>query len=280
VSTRDVHPDEMEPLTEHEQEMLLAGRPPGERPELHELALLFSELREHAASAPAPRIDATLATLFRDGQVPAPAVSGSPRRRRVLVGAAATTVGIFSVGGLGAAGALPAPVQSNVARIADFVGVELPDGRREPLPVRLGPSETAPVETAPPVAPPAAAGHPLPARPEGRPPTSVVEEPDHLVDSDGQVHRSDDPGRSDEAPVGRPEPNPGAASQPRPSGKDGGHEQDQRRGYRAGEADEGPQQRGPSGKLVPEPDPMISQSVRPGTHDDGSAEASDDTASP
>lgn len=105
------------------------------------LAALARDLQDAAAATPAPAIGASLAAVL-EGRAPAtvyPEVH-APRRERAArrpvrlrwaAGVAAFGVG---VGSLGVAGALPGPVQRQVARMAEVVGVHLPDGVDRPGP--------------------------------------------------------------------------------------------------------------------------------------------------
>ena len=93
------------------------------------VAPFFDELRTQFAEGPAPQIGTELATLFVFGAPPVGVVNppkpASPRRtaRRVAAGAVG---GLALVAGMGAAGALPAPIQEPVANAAKFVGLNLP----------------------------------------------------------------------------------------------------------------------------------------------------------
>jgi hypothetical protein len=107
VAADDVHPDDM----------------PDDR-----LDAFFDELRTAAAEAPTPVVGDALATLFRDGQAPVMSTAPVARRRRWSARAAiAGAVAGVTFGGLGVAGALPAPVQRGVADVVRQVGVHLPD---------------------------------------------------------------------------------------------------------------------------------------------------------
>src|SRR2546426_693371 len=95
------------------------------------LDAFLDELRAAGSSVDAPAPNELLQVLFREGTVPvAVAPAPAPRHRRRPLGrmALAGVVGVFAFGGLGVAGALPAPVQAKVAGVANFVGVNLPDG--------------------------------------------------------------------------------------------------------------------------------------------------------
>jgi hypothetical protein len=97
-----------------------------------QLASFARDLQEAAASQPLPEVGAALAAVF-EGRVQPPVPSFIPdvrprprsRRLRVVIGGAVFGLG---VGSLGVAGALPGPVQRQVARMGDVVGVDLPDG--------------------------------------------------------------------------------------------------------------------------------------------------------
>lgn len=99
------------------------------------LAAFARDLQDAAAATPAPVIGASLAAVL-EGRAPVtvyPEVVETPRARvvrgparlRWAVGAAAFA---FGAGSLGVAGALPGPVQRQVARMAQVVGVDVPDG--------------------------------------------------------------------------------------------------------------------------------------------------------
>lgn len=105
-----------------------------------ELDTFLEELRSAAAAVPAPAPGPALATLFRDGA--APVATPSPARRWALRVAVAGAVAGFGFGGLGVAGALPAPVQDRVADLAQHVGIDLPDGDDEPA--KRAPAPTVP----------------------------------------------------------------------------------------------------------------------------------------
>ena len=95
------------------------------------LGTFFDDVRTAAAATPAPAAGASLTALFEHGTMPA-ALAPLPRTRRrqwSLRIAVASAVGGLTLGGLGVAGALPAPVQHRVADVVDVVGVHLPDGR-------------------------------------------------------------------------------------------------------------------------------------------------------
>jgi hypothetical protein len=92
------------------------------------LDAFLDELRAAGSAVDAPAPNDALQTLFRDGTVSSAPAPLSNRRRPLLRVAVASAVGAFAFGGLGVAGALPGPVQTGVADVADFVGVNLPDG--------------------------------------------------------------------------------------------------------------------------------------------------------
>ena len=94
------------------------------------LDAFLDELRAAGSAVDAPVPSDALQVLFRDGTVETPpfTIPAPPRRRPLLRVAVAGAAASFVFGGLGVAGALPAPVQDGVANVADFVGVNLPDG--------------------------------------------------------------------------------------------------------------------------------------------------------
>lgn len=131
-----------------------------------DLDALLHDLRGAADAVPPPAPGPALTTLFRDG-APAVAPTAPARRRAVGVAVAATVAGL-GFGGLGVAGALPAPVQDRVADLVEPVGIDLPhsdDGDPDPVvttttsttttststtttaPTRPTPSATAPGQT-------------------------------------------------------------------------------------------------------------------------------------
>jgi hypothetical protein len=95
-----------------------------------QLAAFARDLQEAASSQPPLEVSATLAAVL-DGRAVAPVPSALPHLRRqrrplglrLVIGSAVFGLG---VGGLGVAGALPGPVQRQVARVGGVVGVELP----------------------------------------------------------------------------------------------------------------------------------------------------------
>lgn len=101
--------------------------------EMEDLAVVapfFAELRTQFAEGPAPQIGTELATLFVFGAPPIgvvkPTPAPAPRRRTVRRVAAGAVGGLALVAGMGAAGALPAPIQEPVANAAKLVGLNLP----------------------------------------------------------------------------------------------------------------------------------------------------------
>lgn len=110
------------------------GRVPDDRPELTALASLMAELRSVHDAEPAPPVGPELAELIRTGAPAAdPAVTGPGparpsllRSARAKAGFAAVAASLGLVGGLGAAGALPPPVQRVVASTADVIGLDFP----------------------------------------------------------------------------------------------------------------------------------------------------------
>lgn len=144
------------------------------------IAAFARDLQRAAAATPAPAVGASLAAVF-DGRAPAAVppevVAALPRARRsfrLRWAAAAAAFGI-GAGSLGVAGALPGPVQRQVSRLADVVGVELPDGRGDSDPVPTIPSE--------PLAPPSSVvvpPRPSVVPPDDRPvPSTVPDDPDN-----------------------------------------------------------------------------------------------------
>jgi hypothetical protein len=123
---------------------LREGRTPDDRPELAGLASLMAELRSVHDTEPAPPIGPELAELIRSGAPagdrspavdgPGPSWSSPLRSRRAKVGFAAVAASLGLVGGLGAAGALPAPVQRVVASTADVIGLDFPRPPDTPAP--------------------------------------------------------------------------------------------------------------------------------------------------
>lgn len=104
------------------------------------IAAFARDLQAAAASTPAPAVGVTLASVL-SGQAPTvayPEVHAPHSRGRVVRRSArarwavAGTVFGLGAGSLGIAGALPAPVQRQVARMAEIVGVDLPDGQDSP----------------------------------------------------------------------------------------------------------------------------------------------------
>jgi hypothetical protein len=101
--------------------------------EMEDLAVVapfFDELRTQFKEGPAPQIGTELATLFVFGAPPVgvvtPAAAPSSRGRTMRRAAAGAVGGLALVAGMGAAGALPAPIQEPVANAAKLVGLNLP----------------------------------------------------------------------------------------------------------------------------------------------------------
>ena len=136
MSGNDVGPGRMPPHDGGDAELqaLRTGRVPSGRDDLRGLAELGAALRASLQAEPVPPPSGELAELIRSaGATVAPAgrpppwpfPAGTRRRRlRVVVAGALASLGI--VGGLGAAGALPAPVQRAVASSAEVVGLDFP----------------------------------------------------------------------------------------------------------------------------------------------------------
>ncbi|MBV8692440.1 MAG: hypothetical protein JOY57_12325 [Actinobacteria bacterium] len=101
--------------------------------EMEDLAVVapfFDELRTQFAEGPAPEIGTELATLFVFGAPPVGVVKPTPapstRSRTTRRVAAGAVGGLALIAGMGAAGALPGPIQDPVASAAKFVGLNLP----------------------------------------------------------------------------------------------------------------------------------------------------------
>lgn len=99
------------------------------------IAAFARDLRAAAAATPAPAVGPALAAVL-DGRAPAtayPDVIETPRARVVrrpgrLRWAVAGAAALVGAGSLGVAGALPGPVQRQVSRMAEVIGVDVPDG--------------------------------------------------------------------------------------------------------------------------------------------------------
>lgn len=182
-------PDPFPELGDAVAEAVLLGRVPKGRPDVAPLAAYFAAVRRDAEDMPAPVAGSELSALLSAGiapfgSTPSPrAVAHRPsRRKKMLHVALGTVVGKIvtgtamaaaSVGGLGAAGALPAPVQDVVADVAGIVGIDLPEGHPSvPVdpetgvvgsePETTGPSSGASASTSEPTPEPAAAAPPAP----------------------------------------------------------------------------------------------------------------------
>lgn len=152
------------------------------------IAAFARDLQDAAAASPAPAIGASLAAVL-DGRAPAAVypevvspgrVRPSRRSLRLRWAVAGTAFGI-GASSLGIAGALPGPVQRQVSRMADVIGVDLPDGR---------PTTTTTVTPHPSVVPPST----VPRRPVVVPADELPVAPPTTVE-DGD--RTDDQGRDD-----------------------------------------------------------------------------------
>jgi hypothetical protein len=169
-------------------EALRHGRAPDGRPELAALAALVAELRAVHDAEPVPPLGPELAGLISRGgpeadQSGAGARAGRAgswsapgRRAKALIAGAVATFGL--VGGLGAAGALPAPVQRVVAFTAGVVGLDFP---RPPPASPSSPSRPGvrPDETPPPPSP-ATTTTACPA-PESRRGATTAPDPEAMV---------------------------------------------------------------------------------------------------
>ncbi|HVM55663.1 MAG TPA: hypothetical protein VM262_20935 [Acidimicrobiales bacterium] len=153
------------------------------------IAAFARDLRAAADAAPAPAAGPALAEVLA-GRAPAPSYPGPvpdgrtpsrPGRRRALRAALGGAVAATVVSTLGVAGALPAPVQRQVARVADVIGLDLPGD--DPAPAMVDPAPSGP-----PASPPAT----------GRPPMSPVapgEDPDRGHGNEDDGVDGDNPGR-------------------------------------------------------------------------------------
>ena len=169
------------------------------------LAAFARDLQDAAAATPAPAIGEPLAAIL-EGRAPAtvyPNVVEVPRARaarrparlRWAVGAAAFTLG---AGSLGVAGALPGPVQRQVSRMAEVIGVHLPSGegdaRRRPTPTTPAPTATTPSTV---VVPPRPSVVPANDRPV---PSTGPEDPSNRGNREGRG-RGDDERSSGQRPA-------------------------------------------------------------------------------
>ena len=110
------------------------------------LAAFARDLRAAADASPPPVVGASLAAVLEGREVP-PVTTASPvlprprrsARVRWVVGSA---VFGMTIGGLGVAGALPGPVQRQVSRVGNVVGVELPEGGHDEPDPTTTPSST------------------------------------------------------------------------------------------------------------------------------------------
>jgi hypothetical protein len=124
-----------------------------------DLAAFARDLRAAAASGAPPTVGPVLAAVLEGREAPpAPASlpDPSPRRRRTglrwAIGGAVFGLGL---GSLGVAGALPDPVQRQVANLGDVVGVHLPE------PASDSPATSVVPQVSPPsTVPPARSSHP------------------------------------------------------------------------------------------------------------------------
>jgi hypothetical protein len=173
-----------------------------------ELEAFAADLRQAAASAPAPRVGAALAAVLDGSMAPAPAditvPVGRRRRRRldtrarlrlVLAGGVAAVVLLITA----ASGGLPDPAQRNVARFADHLGVDLPDGDGGEGTGHSDEDRPTPPTSTPPTAPPA-------GRSTTPSTSSNAVVPESVADADAveDLRDGDDdpstPGRAEEAP--------------------------------------------------------------------------------
>ncbi len=149
MTGESVRGDGMRDGDDFDDEVLAAlrqGRAPEGRGDLEALASLLFELRVVHNDEPVPPMAPDLRELVRTlkddrptAGVAAASTSPSPARRvKLLVGAALASLGL--VGGLGAAGALPAPVQRMVASTAQVIGVDFPRPPASSLAAREDPA--------------------------------------------------------------------------------------------------------------------------------------------
>lgn len=168
------------------------------------IAAFVLELQDAATATPAPVVGASLAAVL-EGRAPVPAhpdvaLPPVPRRSRRslrLRWAVAGAAFGLSASSLGMAGALPGPVQRQVSRIADVVGIDLPDGNGG-AEVDLTP--TTPV---PPIVPPSTVV--VPPRPsvvpaDDRPVLPANDRPVPSTVPDARSNREDGRGREGAEP--------------------------------------------------------------------------------
>lgn len=141
-----------------------------------DLAAFAADLRAAAAATPQPVVRQELAQLFERGLPPVAAPTAARSRRPQLVRRIAIAAGalVVGTGGLGVAGALPAPVQQTVADVAEIIGVQLPSPEERP-------SEHRPADVPAPATPPGL-DTVVPETPAGTvpatPPSTVPARPD------------------------------------------------------------------------------------------------------
>lgn len=193
-----------------------------------DLAVFAAELRAAAAATPEPVVRPELAQLFERGLPPvaarAAARSLRPRLvRRVAIAAGALVVG---TGGLGVAGALPAPVQQAVADVAAVIGLELPEPDERSSDRRPAEAPPAPVPTpnvpptmpdAPPSTVPATPPSTVPARPEPTTPATDEDERGRSAEkreaAEERQQASDTAGERSAGAGSRPEDTPAAGEE-------------------------------------------------------------------
>lgn len=124
------------------------------------IAAFARDLQDAAAASPAPAVGASLAAVLdgrasaaRYPEVVSPGRVRPARRTMRLRWAAAGAAFGIGAGSLGVAGALPGPVQRQVSRMAEMVGVELPDGGADAEPTRTTPASTVVVPPPQPLVP-------------------------------------------------------------------------------------------------------------------------------
>ncbi|HEX4903846.1 MAG TPA: hypothetical protein VFU93_00235 [Acidimicrobiales bacterium] len=164
------------------------------------IAAFARDLQDAASATPAPAVGASLAAVL-DGRVPTdvypevvlPGHVRTARRSLRLRWAVASAAFGIGAGSLGVAGALPGPVQRQVARMAEVVGVDLPDGQPTTTTTVTPPPVTVPASTSVPPRPTVVpAGEPPVA-----PPTTLDDE-QHDDELDDDRGRGEDRGRADD----------------------------------------------------------------------------------
>lgn len=166
-------------------------------------AELGADLRAARDAAPLPVLGAALARVFEEGLPPvsAPAPAAGTRRRAVRRGAVVAGVAGLFAGGLGVAGALPAPVQRAVSEVADVIGVQLPSPADDDADPPAG--DTDPPADAPVIVPPTMVGRTTPTIPPRPTSPGAVSPPavDRGQGADPSQVRDQDKGRDKDKDV-------------------------------------------------------------------------------